>query len=70
MRSDQILLEQFPDIEEDLRRELEIIGTAAGAESVKERRIKLVVSNIQAEVQKILSSCILTENYPATTIAF
>jgi hypothetical protein len=50
MRSDQILLEQFPEVEEDLRRELDVIGTAAGAESVKERRIKLIVSNIQAEV--------------------
>lgn len=46
MRSDQILLEQFPEIEEDLRREIDIIGSAAGAESMKERRIKLVVSNI------------------------
>ena len=50
--------------------QIEIIGTKAGAESVKEKRMRVLISNLQAEMQKILSSCILTENYPATTIAF
>ncbi len=50
--------------------QIEVMGTKAAAESVKEKGIKLLVSNLQTEMQKILSSCILTENYPATTIAF
>jgi ribonuclease PH len=65
-----LLLEQFPEVEEDLRMQVEISGTKASAESIKEKRIRLLISNLSTEMQKILSSCILTENYPATTIAF
>ena len=50
--------------------QIETSGTKAGAESIKEKRIRLLISNLQTEMQKIISSCILTENYPATTIAF
>ena len=70
MRSEKLLLEQYPEVEEDLKMQVEVMGTKAAAESVKEKGIKLLISNLQTEMQKILSSCILTENYPATTIAF
>lgn len=42
----------------------------ASAESVKERRMKFIIGNLQFEMQKILSSCILVEKYPATTLVF
>lgn len=42
----------------------------AAAESVKEKRIKFVIANLQFEMIKILSSCIITEKYPATSLVF
>jgi ribonuclease PH len=50
--------------------QIDTSGTKAGAESIREKRIRSLINNLQTEMQKILSSCILTENYPATTIAF
>lgn len=46
------------------------MGTKASGESVREKRIRLLTSNLSAELQKIFTSCILTDQYPATTIAF
>ena len=48
----------------------DLAGTKAGAESIREKRVKLITSNLQQEMQKILSSCILTTEFPSTTIAF
>ena len=44
--------------------------TKGAAEAVKERKVKYLVSVLQQEIHKVLASCILTEQYPATTIAF
>lgn len=70
MRSEQVLLDQHPEVEEDLKMQTDLIGTKGGADAVRERRIKSIINNMQTELQKIMSSCILTDNYPATTIAF
>lgn len=40
------------------------------ADSIKEKRIKYLISNIQHEISKILSSCIIVEKYPASTLVF
>lgn len=47
-----------------------LMPSKAAAESVKERRMKFVVGNLQFEMQKILTSCILVEKYPATSLIF
>lgn len=70
MRSEQILLDQYPAAEEDLSMQLDQAGTKAAADSIREKRLKAITHNVQAELQKTLQSCILTESYPATTIAF
>ena len=70
MRSEQILLEQYPAVEEDLEMQLDQAGTKAASDSIREKRLKAITHNVQAELQKTLQSCILTESYPATTIAF
>lgn len=57
-------------MEEEITMTVDQIGTKAAADFAKERRMKSLVGNLSAELQKILSSCILTEQYPATTIAF
>lgn len=49
---------------------MDAMGTQASSDSVREKKVKLIQSTLQTELQKILSSCILTEQYPATTIAF
>lgn len=49
---------------------MESIGTKGGAYSVKERAIRSLTQSLQSELSKVFSSCILTEMYPATTIAF
>ena len=69
MRSEQILLDQYPQVEEELKMQMDQAGSKAGSDSIKEKRLKGLTHNLQAELQKILSSCILTESYPATTIA-
>jgi|LauGreDrversion4_2_1035121.scaffolds.fasta_scaffold73626_3 hypothetical protein len=46
MRSEKLLLEQFPEFEEDLKMQIELIGTKAGAESVKEKAIRSLISNL------------------------
>ena len=46
MRSDKLLLEQYPEAEEDLKMQIEISGTKAGADSIKEKRIRLLISNL------------------------
>lgn len=35
-----MLLDQFPDAEEDLRMQVDLIGTKGGADHVKERKHK------------------------------
>lgn len=49
---------------------MESIGTKGGADSVKERAMRGLTATLQSELSKVFSSCILTEMYPATTIAF
>jgi ribonuclease PH len=48
----------------------DVIGTQGGANFVSEKKIKDISLNLQTELQKIMSSCILTDLYPSTTIAF
>ncbi len=46
------------------------MASKASAESIKEKRIKFLIGNLQFELNKVLTSCILTENYPATSLTF
>lgn len=41
LKGDQILLDQYASVDEDLQRQIESIGTKAGADSVKERAMRL-----------------------------
>ena len=50
--------------------QLDQAGTKAASDSIREKRLKAITHNVQAELQKTFQSCILTESYPATTIAF
>lgn len=44
--------------------------TKAAADSVKEKRMKFLISNLQFELVKVLSSVILVDKYPSTTLVF
>jgi hypothetical protein len=50
MRGDQILTEQFPEIEEDLTMTIDQIGTKAAADFARERRMKSLAGTLQAEL--------------------
>ncbi len=43
MRGDQILTEQYPEIEEEISMTIDQIGTKAAADFAKERRMKALV---------------------------
>lgn len=42
MRSDQILIEQYPQLEEELKMQTDTIGTKGGADFAKEKRIRVI----------------------------
>ncbi len=46
MRSDQVLLEQFPDLEEELNMQISQIGTKSGADALREKKIKNLIANL------------------------
>ena len=46
MRGDQILLEQYASLEEDLQRQMDTIGTKGGGDSVKERAMRTLNSTL------------------------
>lgn len=50
MRNDQVLLEQHPEMEEDLKLVTDTVGTQAAADSMREKRLKQKQANIQSEV--------------------
>ncbi|CDW85852.1 UNKNOWN [Stylonychia lemnae] len=68
--SDSLILAQNPDVEEQLHQQMTQMATKGAAESIKERRMKFIIGNLKLEMQKILTSCILLEKYPATTLVF
>eukprot|EP00347_Sterkiella_histriomuscorum_P022038 403331903 len=70
LQSDSLLLEQHPDIEEQLHLQMSQMPSRGAAESVKERRMKFITGALQFEMQKVLQSCILIEKYPATSLVF
>ena len=50
MKGDQILTEQFPEIEEEIQMQIDLIGTKQSADFARERRIKALVATLQSEM--------------------
>lgn len=49
---------------------MSLIQQKTSADFLKEKRLKFIIGALQFELTKILTSCVITERYPATTISF